>query len=62
LNASGAIVAGADTYERGGDDERQAGRRLFDGLDPEHVELERVRVLEGERGVTHLCYRVRRAA
>jgi hypothetical protein len=32
------------------------------GLDPEHVELERVRVLEGERGVTHLCYRVRRAA
>ena len=36
------------------------GRRLFDGLDPEHVELERVRVLEGEHGVTHLRYRVRR--
>jgi dihydrofolate reductase len=36
------------------------GRRLFDGLDGEHIELERVRVLEGERGVTHLRYRVRR--
>jgi hypothetical protein len=36
------------------------GRRLFDGLDPEHIELERVRVLEGEHGVTHLRYRVRR--
>jgi dihydrofolate reductase len=36
------------------------GRRLFDGLDPEHVELERVRVLEGEHGVTHLRYRVHR--
>jgi dihydrofolate reductase len=36
------------------------GRRLFDGLDPEHVELERTRVLEGEDGVTHLHYRVRR--
>lgn len=36
------------------------GRRLFDGLAPEHVELERVRVLEGEDGVTHARYRVRR--
>ena len=36
------------------------GRRLFDGLDPEHIELERTRVLEGEGGVTHLRYRVRR--
>ncbi len=35
------------------------GRRLFDNLDPEHVELERTRVLEGD-GVTHLHYRVRR--
>jgi dihydrofolate reductase len=35
------------------------GRRLFDNLGPEHVELERVRVLEGE-GVTHLRYRVLR--
>jgi dihydrofolate reductase len=35
------------------------GRRLFDGLGPEHVELERTRVLEGEGGVTHLHYRVR---
>jgi dihydrofolate reductase len=36
------------------------GRRLFEGLSPEHVELERTRVLEGEAGVTHLRYRVRR--
>jgi dihydrofolate reductase len=35
------------------------GRRLFDNLDPEHIELERTRVLEGD-GVTHLHYRVRR--
>jgi dihydrofolate reductase len=36
------------------------GRRLFEGLAPEQIELERVRVLEGETGVTHLHYRVRR--
>jgi dihydrofolate reductase len=36
------------------------GRRLFDGLGPEHIELERTRVLDGESGVTHLRYRVRR--
>ena len=36
------------------------GRRLFDGLDPEQIELERTRTLEGEGGVTHLHYRVRR--
>jgi dihydrofolate reductase len=36
------------------------GRRLFEGLSPEHIELERIRVLEGEAGVTHLRYRVRR--
>jgi dihydrofolate reductase len=36
------------------------GRRLFDHLDPEHIELERVRSLEGDGGVTHLRYRVRR--
>ena len=35
------------------------GRRLFDHMGPEHVELERTRVLEGD-GVTHLRYRVRR--
>jgi dihydrofolate reductase len=35
------------------------GRQLFDGLTPEHIALERVRVLEGEHGVTHLRYRVR---
>ena len=36
------------------------GRRLFDGLAPEHIELERTRVLAGEDGVTHVNYRVRR--
>ena len=36
------------------------GRRLFDDLAPEHIELERTRTLEGEGGVTHLHYRVRR--
>jgi dihydrofolate reductase len=36
------------------------GRRLFDERDPEHIELERTRILEGEGGVTHLHYRVRR--
>jgi dihydrofolate reductase len=35
------------------------GRRLFDNLDPEHIELERTRVLEGA-GVTHMHYRVQR--
>jgi dihydrofolate reductase len=35
------------------------GRRLFDNLDPDHIELERTRVLEGD-GATHLHYRVRR--
>ena len=33
------------------------GRRLFDHLGPEHIELERTRVLEGD-GVTHMHYRV----
>jgi dihydrofolate reductase len=36
------------------------GTRLFDDLGPEHIELERTRVLEGEQGVTHVRYRVRR--
>jgi dihydrofolate reductase len=36
------------------------GRRLFDHLGVAQRELERVRVLEGEGGVTHLRYRVRR--
>ena len=35
------------------------GRRLFDHLGPEHIELERTRVLEGD-GVTHMHYLVRR--
>ncbi len=35
------------------------GRRLFEGLGPELIELDRTRILEGEGGVTHLRYRVR---
>ena len=35
------------------------GRRLFDNLGPEHIKLERTRVLEGD-GVTHMHYRVQR--
>lgn len=37
------------------------GRRLFDDLPPDHVELELLRALEGE-GVLHLRYRVRSGA
>jgi dihydrofolate reductase len=36
------------------------GRRLFDGLPAEHIELERTRVLQGEGGVNHLHYRIHR--
>ena len=36
------------------------GRRLFEGLDPAQIELERIRILDGEDGVTHMHYRVRR--
>ena len=36
------------------------GRRLFEHVGVEQSELERVRVLEGEGGVTHLHFRVRR--
>jgi dihydrofolate reductase len=36
------------------------GRRLFDHLGPEHIELERTRILEGEAGITHMHYRVQR--
>jgi dihydrofolate reductase len=36
------------------------GRRLFEGLAAEQIELERTRVLEGEGGVTHMHYRIRR--
>jgi dihydrofolate reductase len=36
------------------------GRRLFEGLAAEQIELERTRMLEGEGGVTHMHYRVRR--
>jgi dihydrofolate reductase len=34
------------------------GRRLFEGLAPEQIELERTRILGGEGGVTHMHYRV----
>jgi dihydrofolate reductase len=34
------------------------GRRLFEELGAQQRELERVRVLEGDGGVTHLRYRV----
>jgi dihydrofolate reductase len=36
------------------------GRRLFEGLAAEQIELERTRILEGENGVTHMRYRVQR--
>jgi len=36
------------------------GRRLFENLRPEHIELERTRILEGEGGVTHMHYCVQR--
>jgi dihydrofolate reductase len=36
------------------------GRRLFDGLAARKIELERTRILEGEGGVTHMHYRIRR--
>ena len=35
------------------------GRRLFDGLPAEQIELERTRTLEGEDGVIHVHYRVK---
>jgi dihydrofolate reductase len=34
------------------------GRRLFEGLPAEQIELEHTRTLEGEGGVTHMHYRV----
>jgi dihydrofolate reductase len=36
------------------------GRRLFEDLAAQQIELERTRILEGENGVTHMHYRVRR--
>ena len=35
------------------------GRRLFDGLGRDHIELDLARVIDAP-GVTHLRYRVRR--
>ncbi len=36
------------------------GRRLFENLATEQIELQRTRILEGEGGVTHMHYRVQR--
>lgn len=36
------------------------GRPLFEHLGSQHQELERIRVLQGEGGVTHLRYRISR--
>jgi dihydrofolate reductase len=36
------------------------GRRLFDNLAPDQIELERTRILEGEGGMVHMHYRVKR--
>jgi dihydrofolate reductase len=36
------------------------GRRMFENLGPEHIELQRTRIIEGEDGVTHMHYRVQR--
>jgi dihydrofolate reductase len=36
------------------------GRRQFEHLATEHIELQRTRILEGENGVTHMHYRVTR--
>jgi dihydrofolate reductase len=36
------------------------GRRMFDNLGPAHIALQRIRVIEGENGVTHMRYRVER--
>jgi hypothetical protein len=35
-------------------------RRGFEGLGPEHIELERTQILKGEDGVIHLHYRAQR--
>jgi dihydrofolate reductase len=35
------------------------GRRLFEGLAADQIELARTRILEGEGGITHMRYRVR---
>jgi dihydrofolate reductase len=37
-----------------------AGKRLFEHLGTEPIELERTRVVEAPEGVTHLRFRVRR--
>lgn len=34
------------------------GRRLFEGLASEQIELQRIRILKGEAGVTHMHYRL----
>jgi dihydrofolate reductase len=34
------------------------GRRLFEGVAAQQIELQRTRILDGEAGVTHMHYRV----
>jgi dihydrofolate reductase len=36
------------------------GRRMFENLGLEHIELQRTRIIVGEDGVTHVHYRVSR--
>jgi dihydrofolate reductase len=36
------------------------GLRLFDERGPEHIELKRTRILEGDAGVTHMHFLVQR--
>src|ERR671914_103499 len=72
--STGAVVAGRGTFEPAGGwggvlDEIELhvipvlfgqGRRLFENLAAEQIELERTRILEGDGGVTHMHYRVQR--
>ncbi|MFI9104855.1 hypothetical protein ACIGXA_30500 [Streptomyces fildesensis] len=65
--ATGAMISGRRTFELAGrwqGDHHNSvllgeGRRLFDHLGGDHIELDLVRRLE-DRDVTHLRYRVRR--
>lgn len=36
------------------------GKRLFDDLGNQHIDLERTRVVEAPEGMTHLRFRVKR--
>jgi hypothetical protein len=62
--STGAVVAGrGTTYVPDVEtamSRAKERRRLFEGLAAEQIELERVRVLQGEGGVTHMRYLVQR--